>query len=242
MQMSKSKWFLPAFSVGLGLAFFAAQWIGGDPREGLVSLGIMVVFGALVLVGGARSETIRGLRGDGRDERFKQLDIHATALAGIAVITAILIAFAVEVARGHDGCAVRLARRDRRARLPRRRRRAPAARLAEERLDAGRLGSLRRAQLAPRAVGGILVVAPADAASCRGGTGSPAPCRSAPRPRAPAARAPPRARPCPSGSARRSCQSGSSSTSGSTRAATSARRDRARPRTSRRSRGSPSSR
>jgi hypothetical protein len=103
MQMTRSKWFLPLFSVALGVAFFAAQWIGGNPGEGLVSLAIMTVFGALILVGGSRSETIRGLRGDGRDERFRQIDIHATALAGLAVITAILVAFAVEMARGEDG-------------------------------------------------------------------------------------------------------------------------------------------
>ena len=63
----------------------------------------MAAFGALILLGGSRSETIRGLRGDGRDERFKQIDVHATALAGTAVITAILVAFGVEVARGNDG-------------------------------------------------------------------------------------------------------------------------------------------
>jgi hypothetical protein len=62
----------------------------------------LTAFGALVLLGG-RSETIRGLRGDGRDERFRQIDIHATALAGMAVITAIIVAFLVEVARGHEG-------------------------------------------------------------------------------------------------------------------------------------------
>jgi hypothetical protein len=56
----------------------------------------------LILLGG-RSETIRGLRGDGRDERFRMIDIHATALAGLAVITAIVIAFIVELANGHDG-------------------------------------------------------------------------------------------------------------------------------------------
>jgi hypothetical protein len=55
-----------------------------------------------VLVGG-RSETIRGLRGDERDERFRQIDVHATAIAGLAVITAIIVAFIVEVARGHSG-------------------------------------------------------------------------------------------------------------------------------------------
>jgi hypothetical protein len=101
-RMTRSKWFLPLFSVALGLAFLAAQWIGGDPQSGLVSLAIMTAFGALILLGG-RSETIRGLRGDGRDERFRQIDVQATALAGLAVITAIVVAFVVELARGHDG-------------------------------------------------------------------------------------------------------------------------------------------
>jgi hypothetical protein len=102
MQLSKTKWFVPAFSVAAGLVIFGAQWIGGDPGSGLVSLGIMTGFGALILFGG-RSETIRGLRGDGRDERFKTIDIHATALAGLAVITAVIIGFVVELARGHSG-------------------------------------------------------------------------------------------------------------------------------------------
>ena len=62
----------------------------------------MTAFGALLLLGG-RSETIRGLRGDGRDERFRQIDIYATAVAGLAVITAIIVAFVVELARGHNG-------------------------------------------------------------------------------------------------------------------------------------------
>jgi drug/metabolite transporter (DMT)-like permease len=90
------------FSVALGLVVFGAQWIGGDPGSGLVSLGIMSAFGALVLFGG-RSETIRGLRGDGRDERFRAIDMRATAISGLAVLTAIIIAFVIEVARGHDG-------------------------------------------------------------------------------------------------------------------------------------------
>ena len=102
MQMTRSKWFLPLFAVALGAVMLAAQWIGGNAQSGLVSLGIMSAFGALVLLGG-RSETIRGLRGDGRDERFRQIDIHATAIAGLVVISAIIVAFIVEVARGHDG-------------------------------------------------------------------------------------------------------------------------------------------
>ena len=90
------------FAVGIGLAMLTAMWIGGDPSTGLFSLGVMVAFGSLILFGG-RSETIRGLRGDGRDERFRQIDVVATAITGIVVISVIIAAFLVEVARGHDG-------------------------------------------------------------------------------------------------------------------------------------------
>jgi len=102
MRVARSKWFLPVFAVSLGVVIFAAQWIGGDPVGGLVSFAILAGFGALVLVGG-RSETVRGLRGDGRDERFRQIDLAATAIAGLVVIGVIIVAFVVEVARGHSG-------------------------------------------------------------------------------------------------------------------------------------------
>lgn len=100
--MCRSRWFLPLFALALGGVVFGAQAIGGDPGSGLVSLGIMAFAGAVFLFGG-RSETIRGLRGDGRDERFQQIDIHATAFAGIVIITAIIVAFVVELAKGQDG-------------------------------------------------------------------------------------------------------------------------------------------
>ena len=100
--MCRSRWFLPLFALALGGVVFGAQVIGGDPGSGLVSLGIMAFAGAVFLFGG-RSETIRGLRGDGRDERFQQIDIHATAFAGIVIITAIIVAFVVELAKGQDG-------------------------------------------------------------------------------------------------------------------------------------------
>jgi hypothetical protein len=102
MQMTRTKWFLPLFSVALGLIMLAAMSIGGQVGLGFVSLGIMSAFAAAILLGG-RSETIRGLRGDGRDERFAQLDLEATAFAGVAVIVALIIAFVVSVAAGHDG-------------------------------------------------------------------------------------------------------------------------------------------
>jgi hypothetical protein len=102
MHVAKSRWTLPLFAVALGVVTFVAQWVGGDPVGGLVSFAILAGAGALFLLGG-RSETIRGLRGDGRDERFRQMDIHATALAGLAIIVAVIVAFVVEIAHGEDG-------------------------------------------------------------------------------------------------------------------------------------------
>jgi hypothetical protein len=102
MQLTNSKWFLPLFAVFLGCAMLAAQAAGGHLSDGFFSLGLMVALAVLLLVGG-RSETIRGLRGDGRDERFRQIDIHATAIAGTAVISAVIIGFLVEMAKGHSG-------------------------------------------------------------------------------------------------------------------------------------------
>jgi hypothetical protein len=99
MQMTRSKWFLQLFSVALGLVMLAAMAIGGELGLGLVSLAIMSGSGALILVGG-RSETIRGLRGDGRDERFAQMDLRANAFAGTALIVAVIVAFLVSVANG----------------------------------------------------------------------------------------------------------------------------------------------
>ena len=100
MRLTRTKWFVPLFAVGLGIVVFAAQWVGGDPVSGLESLAIMTGVGALLLLGG-RSETIRGMRGDGRDERFQKIDIHATALAGLAMALAVTVGSLVELARGH---------------------------------------------------------------------------------------------------------------------------------------------
>ncbi|MFI5287137.1 MAG: hypothetical protein ACHQ4F_12560 [Candidatus Dormibacteria bacterium] len=101
-DVTHSKWTIPVMSLVIGLVLLVANIVGHQLGLGLWSLGVMVAFGAAVLLGG-RSETIRGLRGDGRDERFAMLDLRATALAGMALIIAVIVAFIVEVARGHSG-------------------------------------------------------------------------------------------------------------------------------------------
>ena len=56
MRMARSKWFVPLFSVALGIMVFAAQWIGGDPASGLESLAIMTAFGASIVFGAQRDD------------------------------------------------------------------------------------------------------------------------------------------------------------------------------------------
>ncbi len=63
----------------------------------------MLAFGAIVLITGRFSETVRGLRGDGRDERWVMLDLRATAGAGIVLILAILAGAVFEIAHGRSG-------------------------------------------------------------------------------------------------------------------------------------------
>ena len=96
-SLTRSKWFLPSFSLVLGLVMLAVSWLGGHPGQGVISLAVLVI----LLAG--RSETIRGLRGDGRDERFAQIDLLATAVSGLAVIVALIVAWLVATARGQSG-------------------------------------------------------------------------------------------------------------------------------------------
>jgi hypothetical protein len=89
---------MPAGCVLFGCVVLLAGWLGHQLVTGLIGLVVMAAFGLFIALAG-RSETIRGLRGDGRDERFAQIDLQATAATGLVLI----VAFLVEIARGHDG-------------------------------------------------------------------------------------------------------------------------------------------
>jgi hypothetical protein len=97
-----SPWFQPLLGVFLGLVVLVVMNLGGHADRGVIGLGVMTLFGVFLRVGG-RSETIRGLRGDGRDERFELMRLKASSVAGRVVILAVVAASLVEVARGHSG-------------------------------------------------------------------------------------------------------------------------------------------
>jgi hypothetical protein len=102
-RLYRTRWFMPAFCVLLAAVMFAAFAIGGDTRSGAVSAGMLLFVGAVFYFGGRRSETLAGLAGPGRDERWERIDIHATALTGGFLILVIIGAWLVEIAQGKDG-------------------------------------------------------------------------------------------------------------------------------------------
>ena len=102
MSRQLPKWFMPLFSLALGFACLVAFWIGGNLQQGLFALALLGGLGALFALGG-RSETIRGLRGDGRDEYWSALDRDATLLAGIVVICVLIAMCLWEWAHGRNG-------------------------------------------------------------------------------------------------------------------------------------------
>ena len=96
------KWFMPAFCLALGVVVLVAGWLGGQLGTGVFGLVVMAAFGLVILLLTRRSETIRGLT-TGRDERFAQIDLKATAAAGLALLLTVIVASLVEIARGHSG-------------------------------------------------------------------------------------------------------------------------------------------
>jgi hypothetical protein len=98
----RSRWFMPLFSLFLGVLVAGALAIGGETTGALFSFGLFVAIAALFFFG-RRSETLQGLGGPGRDERWALIDLTATALAGTVLILAVIGCFLYEVANGRDG-------------------------------------------------------------------------------------------------------------------------------------------
>ena len=86
----------------------------------MFALGLKTAIGVLVLFGG-RSEMIRGLRGDGRDEYWERIDMRATLFSGVVTLTVIIGMCLWEWVGPRPGrVALHCARCDRRRRVPRR--------------------------------------------------------------------------------------------------------------------------
>ena len=92
----------PIFGVAMGVVYLVALSIAGSPVWGMLALALMVAASGALLLARRRSETVKGLL-DHRDERISAIDLRATAITALALIAVILIAFAVQIARGQSG-------------------------------------------------------------------------------------------------------------------------------------------
>lgn len=97
-----SRWVVPVTGAVLGGAMFAASWIGGHPWAGAEMLGVLLAYGALLLLGG-RNDILAMLGGRARDERWRLFDLRATSWAGVAVLLGAMIGAIHELALGRSG-------------------------------------------------------------------------------------------------------------------------------------------
>jgi hypothetical protein len=101
-RLFRTTWFMPVFCLVLGAISAGALELGGERSSAVFSLILFAVIAAVFAFGG-RSETVRQLRGDGRDERWARIDLAATALSGMVLVCVIIAACFYEWANGRDG-------------------------------------------------------------------------------------------------------------------------------------------
>ena len=102
-RLYRTRWFMPAFCVLFAALIFTAFAIGGDTTSGAYSAAVLLFVGAVFYFGGRRSETLAGLGGPGRDERWEMIDTRATAFAGSVLIAALIVCWLWNIAHDGDG-------------------------------------------------------------------------------------------------------------------------------------------
>lgn len=102
MNSSLTKWTVPAFFLGAGVACVVAAGVGGRLITGLVLLGTMAACSLILILLARRSETYRGLI-EGTDERFALIGERAWAGTGFVLTLANLGELIANLAAGRSG-------------------------------------------------------------------------------------------------------------------------------------------
>lgn len=100
--VGRSRWAMPAFCLLLAGLIFGAFAIGGDAGTGLTCAALMIGLGALFALTPG-SDTLQGLAGPRRDERWAAIDTRANSFTALVLIIAVLGGWLWEVAHGDDG-------------------------------------------------------------------------------------------------------------------------------------------
>jgi hypothetical protein len=98
-----ARWSMPAFGLLMGVLLLAAAALGGQPGLGFGMFAVMAIYSAVLVVFGARSETVAVLRGQPADERLAGFSVAATAVAGTIAILVALGGFLWQIAHGQSG-------------------------------------------------------------------------------------------------------------------------------------------
>ena len=95
-------WVTPAACVVIGVVLAGVHLVRGDAGDALGSFGLMSVIAVALTVGG-RSEAVRVVRGDARDERTAQIDVRAGALAAMVLVAVLVVMTTYEWLDGRSG-------------------------------------------------------------------------------------------------------------------------------------------
>lgn len=97
-----ARWVVPGVTLILGMATGAAFALGGQPMVGVGAFALMAAYAVLLVLFGARNETVGVLRGTPTDERLASFNLAATAAAGTVAIVVALVGFLWQVAHGES--------------------------------------------------------------------------------------------------------------------------------------------
>jgi uncharacterized membrane protein len=96
------RWVVPAFCVLAAAAYAGVFLATGKVASAAWSAGIMLAYGAILVIFSRRSEFAAILRDDGRDERRAAINMRASAVTlQVIAVLAIVMAF-VRLGEGHD--------------------------------------------------------------------------------------------------------------------------------------------
>ena len=97
-------WFL-AWCAAIGVAFLVAGILAGHVGAGLISLGVMLCYGAGLMIAGRRSESAALLSGQARDERQRNVMVQALATTGAVLVVTLVVGMLVTMAKDSGSAA-----------------------------------------------------------------------------------------------------------------------------------------
>lgn len=100
--MTTNRWFFPAFCLLLGLLLGVPFMLRGEVVFGLVFVGIMAGYAAVLLLTRSRSEATAMLSGELGDERRRLNELRARGVTAHVLMTIVLGGFFVQIWRGED--------------------------------------------------------------------------------------------------------------------------------------------